>query len=327
MTSLNKEQKLIAKIKAMVDADGSFIGDDCAVLPGNMLVTTDTLVEHIHFSLDWTALGELGWKAMAVNLSDIAAMAGIPKYALIVLSAPDELYNSEKIVSLYEGLNDCAQRYKTAIVGGDITRGRNLSITVTIIGQAHDAGILLRKGANLGDVVIVTGSFGASQAGFRLCQKPLTKEILFRYKHCLKEFLTPNPKLAQSWQLVEKIGSRGALMDTSDGLADALLQVSRASNVGMQIDLNSIPIDEQTKTFASAARVDPMDLALYGGEDYQLLACLSEQEWLSWQNESPDINSSFKQIGKITNTAGVQLLLDNQKTAPLDPERIYQHIS
>lgn len=327
MSALNKEQKLIAKIKAMVDADGHFIGDDCAVLPGDMLVTTDTLVEKTHFSLDWIALSELGWKAMATNLSDIAAMAGVPKYALIVISAPEELYKNDKIISLYEGLHDCALRYKTNIVGGDITRGTNLAITVTIIGQAHTKGILLRSGAMLGDVVIVTGDFGASSAGLHICQNSLTKDNLFRYKHCLKEFLTPSPKLSQSWQLVERIGSRGALMDTSDGLADALLQVSQASNVGMQIDLNTIPIDDQTKKYAQGAKIDPLEFALYGGEDYQLLACLSSQEWSSWQKESPDIQNSFKQIGSVINADGIKLTFGNEEAYKLDPGRIFQHIS
>jgi thiamine-monophosphate kinase len=326
MTPLNKEQKLIAKIKTMVDA-GGFIGDDSAVLPGGLLVTADTLVEQTHFNLNWTALSELGWKAMAVNLSDIAAMAGIPKYALIVISAPEEFYGAEKIISLYEGLNDCAQRYKTAIVGGDISCGPNLTITVTIIGQAQEAGVLLRNGAKPGDAIIVTGDFGASRAGLRICQDSLTKDALLRYKHCLKEFLTPNPKLAESWRLVERIGSRGALMDTSDGLADAFLQVSQASNVGMQIDLNAIPVSEQTKKYASEVKTDPLDFALYGGEDYQLLACLSAEEWLSWQTESPDIKNSFKQIGNVTNTADVQLMFGNEKAYQLDPARIFKHIS
>ena len=327
MSSLNQEQKLIAKIKALIADSGRFIGDDCAVLPGKMLVTTDTLVEQTHFKLDWTSLNELGWKAMAVNLSDIAAMAGTPKYALIVISAPEEFYTNEKIISLYEGLNNCAQHYKTAIVGGDIARGPNLAITITIIGQANEAGILLRSGAKAGDVVIATGDFGASHAGLRLLQTSSPKDIQSQYKHCLQEFLSPRPQLSESWQLVKKIGSRGALMDTSDGLADALLQVSQASNIGMQIDLNTIPIHEQTIKFARQANVDPLEFALYGGEDYQLLACLSAEQWQAWQNEFSASQNSFKQIGIVSNSPDIQLMFGNERAYKLDPKRIFKHIS
>ncbi len=335
MSALNKEQKLIAEIKSMVGAGGRFIGDDCAVLPDKLLVTTDTLVEQTHFNLDWTDLNELGWKAMAVNLSDIAAMAGIPKYALIVLSAPEKLYESRKIISLYEGLNNCAQHYKTLIVGGDITRSPHLVVTVTIIGQANDAGVLLRSGAKAGDAVLVTGDFGASHVALRLLQNSSAQNPAIKgsqshkspYNHCLESFLTPKPKLAQAWQLVERIGSRGALMDTSDGLADALLQISQASKVGMEIDLKEIPIHEQTIKYAREIKADPLEFALYGGEDYQLLACLSMQEWSAWQKGCPDIQNYFKQIGIVNDTSDIQLKSGNEKAYKLDPNRIFQHIS
>jgi thiamine-monophosphate kinase len=325
MSNLNKEQKLIAKIKSMVGSSARFIGDDCAVLPGKMLVTTDTLVEQIHFKLDWTSLNDLGWKAMAVNLSDIAAMAGRPKYALIVLSAPEHLFKTDKIVSLYEGLSTCAKHYKTDIVGGDITRGTNLAITVTLIGQAHDAGVLMRSGAKKGDAIIVTGDFGASHAGLRLLQTAMPHTNNSQYSHCLQEFLKPMPRLEDSWQLVERIGGRGALIDTSDGLADALLQISQASGVGMSIEAQSIPIAEQTIQYASSINRDPLDFALYGGEDYQLVACLSQKEWQTWTKERN--HGRFKKIGTVTETQEVQLTFGNEKVYKLDPSRIFEHIS
>jgi thiamine-monophosphate kinase len=327
MTALSKEQKLIAKIKTMVGASGRFIGDDCAVLPDRLLATTDTLVEHIHFEINWTTLKDLGWKAMAVNLSDIAAMAGIPKYALIVLSAPKELYKTEKIISLYEGIIACAQEYKTAIVGGDITAAPNLSITVTVIGQAHQNGVLMRSSAKPGDIVIASGNFGASNAGLRILQSSLLKDNKDEYKYCLEEFFTPSPKLKEAWLLAEKVGARGALMDTSDGLADALLQIAKASDVGMNINSEKIPIHEQTRNAAQQLQVDPLKLALYGGEDYQLVACLPEQNWLSWKNESQDLQKLFTQIGIVNDSGNVQLMFGNDKPCALDPQQIFQHIS
>ncbi len=329
MHFLNKEQKLIARIKDILGPAGRFIGDDCAVLPGKMLVTTDTLVEKIHFSLDWTGFTDLGWKALAVNLSDIAAMAGKSKYALIVLSAPEELYLDDKIISLYEGIKACAAQYNTLIVGGDITRGQCLSITITVIGEANDAGVLMRNGAKPGDVVVVTGDFGASGAGLRYLQKSgqVANQVSGHYEHCLQQFLCPSPKLIEASLLVETIGSRGALMDASDGLADALLQISQASNVGMQIDLKAIPIHEQTNQFALQNALDPLDLALYAGEDYQLVACLDHKKWQIWQKEYPAQANSFQQIGTVTDSKNIQLMFGNEEGHKLDPKRIFQHIA
>ena len=324
MSAQSKEQKLIAAIKNMLGSKGRFIGDDCAVLPNNILVTSDTLVEEVHFKLLWTSLFDLGWKAMSVNLSDIAAMAGRPQYALVVLSAPQELYEQDKIISLYKGISECANEYNTVIIGGDITRGNNLAITITVIGQADQAGVLLRSGAKNGDIIVVTGDFGASHAGLSILKNTSSNHGK-KYQYCLSEFCKPKPKLAQAQQLIKRIGNRGALMDTSDGLADALLQISQASNVGMQIDLAYIPIAKPTIEYARQMGADPLDYALYGGEDYQLLACLSAEQWSLWQKEVADI--PFQKIGKVVDKSGVWLISANDKTYEIDSSQIFQHIS
>ncbi len=116
-------------------------------------------------------------------------------------------------------------------------------------------------------------------------------------------------------------------MDTSDGLADALTQIAQASNVGMQIDLQSVPIHAGTFAFASQANIDPYELALYGGEDYELIACLPPNIWLDWQKSSPDSAASFKQIGTVNDTKDIQLMFGNENTRQLDLQRIFQHIS
>jgi len=323
MYVLNQEQKLISQIKNLVDTGGRFIGDDCAVLPGNLLLTTDALVEQTHFRLDSISLNDLSWKAIAVNLSDIAAMAGIPEYALVTLSAPADFYASNKVLSLYEGLHSCAQHYQTNIVGGDITRGTNLVIVITILGRAHQSGVLRRCGAKAGDIVLVTGDFGASAAGLRL----LEGNAYCPFKHCLDKHRRPQPRLKESHQLVERTGSRGALMDTSDGLADALAQIAAASNVGMQIDLAAVPIHADTRAFASQANLDPYELALYGGEDYELVACLPAQTWQDWHKQAPDTASSFIQIGIVDDTNNIQLMFGNGTAHQLDLQKVFQHIA
>lgn len=185
----------------------------------------------------------------------------------------------------------------------------------------------MRSSAKPGDVVIATGDFGASYVGLRLLQSSFMEEIQHEYPHCLNEFLLPKPRLHESWQLIKRCGRRGALMDTSDGLADALLQIANASNVGMEITAKDIPIHNETYKYAQEVSTSPLELALYGGEDYQLLACLPMQNWLDWQKECPDLHNSFKQIGVVTeNTNDIHLIFDNEKTYKLDPNRIFQHI-
>jgi thiamine-monophosphate kinase len=271
-------------------------------------------------------------------------MSGRPKYALVVISAAEELYLGDKIISLYEGINDCAKEYDTLIVGGDITRGQNLAITITVIGEAHASGVLMRSGAQVGDVIVVTGEFGSSGAALRILQNDIlvaaraagqsittanssASNTSLPYAHCLQQFLRPLPRLKESWSLVEQIGNRGALMDASDGLADALLQISQASNVGMQIDLKAVPIHEQTRQFASQANINPLDLALYAGEDYQLVACLSEKQWSLWKQKNPIAANYFKQIGTVNNSKNIQLMFGNEEWQKLDPKLIFQHIS
>jgi len=323
MYVLNREQKLISQIKNLVGASGRFIGDDCAILPGNLLITTDALIEQTHFSLNSTSLNDLGWKAMAVNLSDIAAMAGLPEYAVIALSAPEAFYISNNVIALYEGLQACADHYQTSIVGGDITRGPVLAIIITIVGRARQSGVLRRSGAKAGDVVLVTGDFGASVAGLRL----LTENNFFSFPYCLEKHRRPQPRLTEAAALIEKTGSRGALMDTSDGLADALAQISQASSVGMQIDLAAIPMHADTRSVASQANLDPYDLALYGGEDYELVACLPKAVWQAWHNQSPESAKAFKVIGIVNDTDNIQLMFGNEPARQLDLKKVFQHIS
>ncbi len=309
MHFLNQEQKAISKIAGLLGSSAKFIGDDCAVLPHKMLLTIDALIEQTHFQLHTISLEDLGWKALAVNLSDIAAMAGKPQYAVVALSAPQDFYAGNKVISLYKGLIACAKKYNVAIVGGNISRGPYLSITISIIGHTHQAGILKRTGAKPKDVILVTGDFGASSAGLRL----LTDKSNSRaFNHCLNKHIHPAPRLIESWQLVERIHNRGALMDTSDGLADALSQIAQSSRVGMRINLAAIPIHNQTLKFAAANNLDPYKLALYGGEDYELVSCLSEKTWKDWQAEDKKIKTIFKQIGVIDRSKNIQLMFGNE---------------
>lgn len=323
---LTEEQSLIEEIKSIV-ACSSFLGDDCAVLPGQNLVTTDVLVESVHFRLETMSLDDLGWKAVAVNLSDIAAMAGRPRYLTCAVVWPARL-DRHAFRALFRGMDECATAYRAKIVGGDITGGEKLTIAITVFGEVHENGCLLRSGAHAGDVVVVTGDFGASAAGLAALERlarPASGEIAINgmERACINWHVRPHPRLCESWALVRKSSGRGALMDASDGLADALLQISRASNVGMKIDVDQIPIAEHTRKVAKTRGVEPLDWALYGGEDYELVGCIDAKVWHDWTEYKP-----FHQIGTVNDTRRIELNSASQKTAQeLDSRKCFQHFS
>jgi thiamine-monophosphate kinase len=319
----SNEQNLIELIKDKLG--NRFIGDDCAVLPGQMLVSLDTLVDGTHFLSDKVHMRDLGWKALSVNLSDIAAMAGKPRFALVSVTLPKKFPKSS-FANLYDGLKECAECYRTTIVGGDITGGPVLTIAITIIGESNSRGVLTRSGAREGDVVVVSGDFGASRAGqAELLNKPARAKRSFDEHSCLGRHMRPVPRLKEAWALANQIGSRGALMDASDGLADSLFQIAQLSEVGMTIDLEKLPIAAETKKIAKNYGADVLDWALYGGEDYELVATLSSKSWQKWLESTKHV--PFTEIGSVTKGSTVTLKHGQKEGPELDLAKAFQHIS
>lgn len=315
---MTREHRLIAKIKEW--SGERLIGDDCAVLPGGSLVTADTLVENTHFIIPGISYNDLGWKSVAVNLSDIAAMAGRPRFAIVNLTLPD--YVSElDIEKLFGGMIDCARAYRCRIVGGDLTHGDEIVISITVIGDVHENGVLLRNGARDGDLVICTGDFGASAAGLWA----MKSGNLSRFAYCARRHFRPLPRLCESWSLVRTTSARASLMDASDGLADAVVQMSRASGVGMELDERAIPIADETRAAAKAAGSNVIDWALYGGEDYELVGTIAPEHWTTLQSSA---NNAFRQIGAVTNRhKGVLLRSESGTQQAVVLEKTYQHWS
>ncbi|MBZ0187568.1 MAG: thiamine-phosphate kinase, partial [Candidatus Obscuribacterales bacterium] len=316
----NSEHALVARIRDW--SQSREIGDDCAVLPAQLLVSTDTLVESVHFKLEATSLFDLGTKAIAVNLSDIAAMAGRPRHALVSVTWPDYLPVSD-LEELYKGMLDCLRTYRSRLVGGDFSKGPCLSITVTVLGTTHEDGCLRRSGANPGDVVVVTGDFGASRGGLELILRP--EQFTNDSPYCRRRHLTPVPRLCEAWALVRKTAGSGAMMDASDGLADALFQIARDSQVGMRVELEKVPLHNETEDLARHVDQDPLDWALYGGEDYELVACLSKEIWREWS--LADSDCPFVEIGETFAGSGVELYLAGRDYGMLDLKRTFQHFS
>jgi len=313
---LTSEQKLVEDIKEW--SGNKHIGDDCAVLPGGQLVTVDALVEGTHFITKEIGYESLGWKAAAVNLSDIAAMGGRPRHVVVSLTLPESVKKSA-VRQLMTALIGCCKAYRANVVGGDLTAGPVLVINVTVIGDVHEGGCLTRSGAQAGDVVVVTGDFGASRAGLALIGNKAQQE---KYSYVWQRHTKPKPRLCESWSLVRKTGSRAALMDASDGLADALIQIARNSQVGIEINQKDIPIDKETLAVAKVAGADPLEWALYGGEDYELVGTLPESIWRNWQGQE---NNPFKAIGKVNSQKGVFLVTDGGQKIALDLKKSFQH--
>jgi thiamine-monophosphate kinase len=251
------------------------IGDDAAAWHGDastQLATVDSFIQGVHFSLDVTPWKELGWKALAINLSDIAAMGGVPKYALISLALPDHT-EVDNVTALYQGMIELAQQFGVAIVGGDTSSSPLVAINITVFGSARnkDKPILTRSEAKVGDKVAVTGYLGAATAGWEM----LTKGLQFdpEATACLKRaFLHPYPRIAEGQLLVDQ-GVKTAI-DISDGLISDLNHICKASQVSARIEVNRVPIQPTVKAnFSDRA----LELALSGGEDYELLFTASTE--------------------------------------------------
>ncbi|HEY9682563.1 MAG TPA: thiamine-phosphate kinase [Oculatellaceae cyanobacterium] len=318
----SQEHSIVQQIKTWTNS--RFIGDDCAMLPRQQLATTDSLIEGTHFLTSVSSFEDIGWKSVAVNLSDIAAMGGYPEYLLVAISLPAQ-FTREQFSRLYSGIIDCANTFKTRVAGGDLTAGPNLVLSLTALGSWHENGCLTRSGAKDGDLVIATGDFGASAAGLWYLRNN-SQSIPGAppcFPHAAAAHRRPQPKLTAGWALVKRTASEGALMDASDGLADALVQIAHASNVSMDIDLSSVPVHEETRNLAGLAGVDPLHWALYGGEDYQLVGCLRKEIWDNWEQE---LATHFVVIGRVSRGRGVNLRNAGKEGAKLDLDNAFQQI-
>lgn len=233
------------------------IGDDAAVIRCGakkfILLTTDSMIENIHFSLDLLTAYQIGEKAMAVNLSDIAAMGGIPKYALVSIALTPET-SVAFVNEVYRGIKKMAARFAVAIVGGDTARSpRNMMINISLMGEVTDAFLVRRSGAKAGNKIFVTGHLGATAAA-RLAGK----------------HIPPLPLVSEGREIIKKFKPT-SMIDISDGLGSDLLRICEASRVGAKIYEEAIPISDKTRTVAKKIKKAPLKLALDGGEDYQLL--------------------------------------------------------
>ncbi len=244
------------------------IGDDCAAWrarPGEVqLGKIDALFEHVHFTLGTATWRELGWKALAINLSDIAAMGGLPRYAFVNLALP-ETTEVEHVKDLYRGMIELAEKFGVAIAGGNISRAREVSIVVAVSGVGQEERLMTRAAARPGDQIAVTGAVGGAAGGLRMLMQRLDFDAAAT-DALRTAFLTPWPRIIEGRVLVEA-GVRCAI-DISDGLVADLRHICEMSRVGARLDVDAVPVPPAVRTgFPN----DWREMGLEGGEDYELL--------------------------------------------------------
>lgn len=281
------------------------IGDDCAVLPldteYDLLVTSDMLVQDVDFRLLWATPEQIGYKTLAVSLSDIAAMGGEPTWALTSLAVPDELWKSDFVDRLYEGWFELAREWNVELVGGDISKTNGgLTIDCTVAGRVEKGKAFLRSNARPGDAIILTGSLGGAAGGLRLLENGEQNDNDLTQKQ-----LHPVPQLAIA-KLLQDLEIVGSMIDVSDGLSSDLRHICVASGVGAILEFESIPINPSL--YAHFPADECSNMALNGGEDFELLFTVPEK------NISKLDSTQFTQIGTMTANVGmIELSLDGVK--------------
>lgn len=321
-----KEEGLLKRLHRFCPSE--IVGDDAAVISTSidkkLVVTTDVLVENVHFSDRTTPPATVGWRAAAANLSDIAAMGAKPIGITVGLSLRGDV-SVDWVEELYQGLKNCLDKYDTPILGGDVCKSSVISIAITALGEVNPTQVITRNTAKPEDAIVVTGLHGLSKAGLEILLNP---RIAINLKHKSKEKLIlahqkPQPRL-DVIEAIRKLNFSASIagMDTSDGLADAIVQVCRCSGVGAEIQENCLKLSEDIVKITS--REKALQWTLFGGEDFELLLCLPANFAQILVNQFP---SQAIIIGKITQKKEVFLVKNNPGKSKLllNQQGSFQH--
>jgi thiamine-monophosphate kinase len=297
------------------------IGDDAAVIGAgdeSLLVSTDMLVEGIHFDLSYTPIHHLGYKAVAVNVSDIAAMNGRAEQITVSIALSNR-FSLEAVDALYAGIKAACENYKVDLIGGDTSSSASgLVISITVLGRAGKEKITYRNGARVNDIICVTGDLGAAFAGLQVLERekevfladPGMQPNLEKYEYLVGRQLKPEARTDIVFDLAEAGVVPTSMIDISDGLASELLHIGRNSGVGLRIYEDKVPIDHSTFETAIEFKLDPITCALNGGEDYELLFTINKGDQEKLKNH-PDIHF----IGYVHERKNETVLITKQETA------------
>jgi len=303
------------------------IGDDCAVLQpspeSELILTTDSQEEGVHYRLDWSTPEDIGWRCLAINVSDIAAMAGWPLGAVVALSLPPEL-DVAFVDGLYTGMQALARDMACPIIGGNLTKttGR-VSVTITVLGEVPKGQAIYRSGAQPGDEIWVTGTLGGAKAGLEALLKPDALRGV-PTAHALACYRRPQPRLREA-QFLRQRATLHSLLDLSDGLSGDLRHICEASGVGAQIEAEAVPMHDDTRRIAQALQADPLSYAIHGGEDFEL--CLTAEPGQMDRirvDFGQQFNCALRRVGTVCRGADVTLKQPDGSESVL-PAQGYDH--
>jgi len=293
---MNKEEVFLKKIAKTLD-NSSFLGDDCAYLEEyNLAISTDTLIEDVHFKLGQKngAISPyaLGKKALLVNISDILASGAKPEYLTISLSGN---LDADFIENFYKGINDVCRKYGLKVIGGDLTGGSKVSVSITIFGNTKGRTVSSRAKAKEGYIVLLAGEHGSSATGFKILSGKLNINEA-ENKHFINAHIEPKlyPKISETIALNCK--KPYAMMDTSDGLYDALKKISESSKTGFSINFDKIP--KKSVQYKDNTTIPDFNTVLFGGEDYGLLICISKDDFSAFGEKLISLGAA--KIGTVT---------------------------
>jgi thiamine-monophosphate kinase len=300
------------------------IGDDAAVLKfGDVcqLVSTDLLVEGVHFDLAYAPLKHLGYKAVVVNLSDICAMNAIPTQITVSLALSNR-FPLEAVEELYEGVKLACAHYKVDLIGGDTTSSTSgLMISVTAMGTAKESAITYRSGAQEKDLIVVSGDLGAAYLGLQILEREKAvfmedknmQPDLHGSEYVLERQLKPEARMdiVKMFQEMDLVPT--SMIDVSDGLSSELLHLAKASNLGLQVYEEKIPCDPSVMTIAEEFKLNGVTCALNGGEDYELLFTVAQKDY-----DKIKANPNMTVIGyMVDKSSGTNLVSHDSKVFPL----------
>jgi thiamine-monophosphate kinase len=297
---------------------GGVGGDDAAVTTphGPTVTSVDMAVEGVHFRRETASLEQIGRKALATALSDVAAMGAEPGEAYVALGIPAGL-SRDDVLALYAGLAEIAAETGTALAGGDVTAAPAITLAVTVVGHVESADRAVRRdGAAEGQVVCVTGELGGAAAGLLLSERAELRDSVDSEvaEELLRRLNDPRPRLGAGAALAR--GGAAAMIDISDGLGADAGHLARASDAWLTIDLGRVPVASGVAEVASAAAVDPLDLAAGGGEDYELLATLPPNRVAGATAAVAGTGTTLTTIGEVTGGCGVELRATDGSVRP-----------
>tara|TARA_Y100001968_G_scaffold333117_1_gene394229 strand:+ start:2358 stop:3410 length:1053 start_codon:yes stop_codon:yes gene_type:complete len=303
------------------------IGDDTAVLAfeknKRQLVSTDMLIEGVHFDPIYTPLSHLGYKSIIVNISDICSMNGLPTHALVSLAIPNK-YSVEHLEELYSGIKKACQNYNIDLIGGDTTSSSTgLVICVTVLGESEEKKISYRGGAKPNDILLVSGPLGGAYLGLQILEREkqifntdnTSQPALDQYKGVLEKQLKPEARVDLISFFKELKITPSSMIDISDGLSSDVGHICNSSNVGVKIFEEKIPVSKESQKVCKEFQINPVICALHGGEDYELLFTLSQKDY-----QKVTHLEALVPIGHITSGNDMSLVLGSGQSISLIKE-------